>query len=92
MFLHVFVESARGPRRVQEADSDVFLCGFFACGPHHTRFYVSAVVAASFGVVWRRFPPLSFLSFWLPFCRIICENTCRERWRRNRLRKESHAL
>ena len=35
----------------QETDSYVFYRVFLECGPHHTCFYVSAVVAAS---RWRR--------------------------------------
>ena len=51
LFLRVFLVSDRGPRRAKEADSYVFYNVFLACGPHHTCFTVSAVVAAS---VWRR--------------------------------------
>ena len=36
---------------VQETDSYVFYRVFLECGPHHTCFYVSAVVAASFDAV-----------------------------------------
>ena len=48
MFLRVFLESGSGPRVVQETDSYVFYRVFLACGPHHTCFYVSAVVATPF--------------------------------------------
>ncbi len=51
VFLRVFLESGRRPRMVQETDSYVFYRVFLECGPHHTCFYVSAVVAASFGAV-----------------------------------------
>ena len=51
VFLRVFLESGRGPRIVQETDSYVFYRVFLACVPHHTCFYVSAVVAASFPAV-----------------------------------------
>ena len=92
VFLRVFLESGRGPRMVQETGSNVFYRVFLACGPHHTCFYVSAVVSRRVGVVSRRSAPLLFLAFWWPFGRIIRENTCRERWPRNRLSIESYAL
>ena len=51
VFLRVFLVSGRGPRRAKEADSYVFYRVIRACVPHHTCFYVSAVVAASFDAV-----------------------------------------
>ena len=51
VFLRVFLESGRGPRMVQETDSYVFYRVFLECGPHHTCFYVSAVVATPFDAV-----------------------------------------
>ena len=54
VFLRVFLESGRGPRMVQETDSYVFYHVLLECGPHHTCFYVSAVVAAPFDAVSRR--------------------------------------
>ena len=54
MFLRVFLESGSGPRMVQETDSYVFYRVFLECVPHHTCFYVSAVVAAPFDAVSRR--------------------------------------
>ena len=53
VFLRVFLVSGRGPRRAKEADSYVFYRVIRACGPHHTCFYVSAVVSASFHAVRR---------------------------------------
>ena len=79
VFLRVFLQSGRDPWVLQEIDSYVFYRVFLACGPLHTCFHVSAVVAAPFDGIWRPFPALLFLAFWLPFGRIIRENTCRER-------------
>ena len=64
VFLRVFLESGSGPRMAQETDSYVFYHAFLACGPHHTCFYVSAVVGRRVGVVWRDLADLSFLAFW----------------------------
>ena len=68
VFSHVFLESGRGPRMVQETDSYVFYSVFLACVPHHTCFYVSAVVAASFPAVLAPFhvPVVSrvLVAFW----------------------------
>ena len=55
VFLRVFLVSGRGPRRAKEADSYVFYRVIRACGPHHTCFHVSAVVATPFGAVSRPF-------------------------------------
>ena len=53
---------------VQETDSYVFYRAFLACGPHHTCFYVSAVVAAPFDAVPASFPgpviPRVLVTFW----------------------------
>ena len=51
VFLRVFLESGSGPRMVQETDSYVFYRVFLECGPHHTCFYVSAVVSRRADVV-----------------------------------------
>ena len=51
VFLRVFLVSGRGPRMVQETDPYVFYRAFLACGPHHTCFYVSAVVSRRAGAV-----------------------------------------
>ena len=68
VFLRVFLESGSGPRMVQETDSYVFYRVFLACGPHHTCFYVSAVVSRRAGAVPASFdvPVIScmLVAFW----------------------------
>ena len=92
MFLRVFLASGRGPRMVQEIDSYVFYNVLLECGPHHTCFYVSVVVAASCRRRLAGFGAMVISCMLVPFGRIIRENTCHERWSRNDLSIESYAL
>ena len=68
VFLRVFLESGSGPRMVQETDSYVFYRVFLACGPHHTCFYVSAVVSRRAGAVPTSFAAIviscMLVAFW----------------------------
>ena len=96
MSLRVFLESGRGPKRPADApgwppDTCFYVFSLRVTEPPFAS-YVFLRVGGSGDAVWRGLPPLSFLAFWWHFCTIIRENTCRERWRRNRISIESYAL